>query len=128
MPDQRLRSRDRITLQADVDRLKSDGLRASNAVMTVWILPNGLGRPRLACRAGRAVGNAVKRNKLRRRVREAFRRSRDVLPCGVDVLCSIRPGGSPGYAAVREALVSLTVRALARRPARRCDKSQTGDR
>lgn len=110
-----------------MDRLKREGVRASNAVLTVWVLPNGLDRSRLACRAGRAVGNAVMRNRMRRRLREAFRRSRDELPRGVDVLCSVRPGGSSSYAALREALLSLTVRALARRPARRCDTPQMGD-
>jgi ribonuclease P protein component len=38
------------------------------------VLPNQLGRPRLGITATRKIGNAVVRNRLRRRCREVYRR------------------------------------------------------
>ena len=52
------------------------GRALTGALATLHVLPNQLGRPRLGITATRKIGNAVVRNRLRRRCREVYRRYR----------------------------------------------------
>ena len=53
--------------------------------------PNALEHSRLGLSVPRRVGNAVKRNKLKRLCREAFRLSSSTHPERLDILITIRP-------------------------------------
>jgi ribonuclease P protein component len=53
-------------------------------------LPNTLGYPRMSAVSSRKVGNAVRRNKARRRARELFRRNKDLVKKPVDMLIIAR--------------------------------------
>jgi ribonuclease P protein component len=65
----RLRSRPEFTA------VQSGGRRAPGKYLTLLGLPNSLGRDRLGIIASKRVGNAVSRNRAKRRVRELFRRN-----------------------------------------------------
>lgn len=53
---------------------------------------NGLRYTRLGVVVSRRLGNAVIRNRFKRRIREAFRAIQQDLPRDVDVICIPRPG------------------------------------
>lgn len=53
--------------------------------------PNDLGHCRLGMGVSRKVGNAVYRNRIKRRLREAFRMGAMDVPTGYDVVISVRP-------------------------------------
>lgn len=62
--------------------------------MSVHVLPNALDNPRLGLSVSRKVGNAVKRNSVRRRMREIFRSAAERLPGDVDIVVSARAAAS----------------------------------
>jgi ribonuclease P protein component len=60
--------------------------RAGDGRLVVYARANGLGRTRLGLSVGRRLGGAVQRNRIKRLLREAFRRLRADLPAGYDVV------------------------------------------
>jgi len=69
-----------------------EGLRGAGTHATVAVRPNGLPARRISVTVGRRFGNAVRRNRLRRRLREAMRELETELPGGIDVVCTPRSG------------------------------------
>lgn len=75
--------------------------RRESGPLLVYGRPNGLGHPRLGLSVSRKVGNAVRRNRIKRRLREAFRRLKVELDDAFDFVIVVRPhrdGGSEDYA------------------------------
>jgi ribonuclease P protein component len=86
------RGRDlRLTRGAEIRELFRTGRRLTLPPLRVVYRPTGLGHARLAIQVSRrAVRTAVRRNRIRRRTREAFRRLLDGAGPGVDVM--VLPG------------------------------------
>jgi ribonuclease P protein component len=66
-------------------------VREARGPLMVYALPNDLGHPRLGLSTSRKVGTAVRRNRIRRLLREAFRHLQHDLPGGYDILIVVRP-------------------------------------
>ena len=95
-------------------------LRKSSGPLTIFVRPNGLEHPRLGLSIGRKVGNAVRRNALKRRVREAFRLQQHEFPA-VDVVVTSRPHeglSTPSYEAMLIEMMEAAERDLERRQRR----------
>ena len=85
--------------------MRKAGRRAGNALFGIHCLPNDCGHPRLGMAVGlRVAGNAVRRNRIRRCVRESFRLHQHELP-QIDVFVSAR--GRAGDATNAEMFASL---------------------
>jgi ribonuclease P protein component len=69
-----------------------EGTRGSGEHAAVVVRPNGLSVRRISVTVGRRFGNAVRRNRLRRRMREAARELEAELPMGIDIVCMPRGG------------------------------------
>lgn len=100
----------RLTRAEEIDRVFAAGRRASDGSMTLLALSNSLERSRAAVAVGRRHGSAVRRNRVKRLCREAFRLTRAELPIGWDYVLLPRPGREVRLDGLRESL-----RALARR-------------
>lgn len=64
----------RLRKRAEFDRVYQGGERHSSANLTVIFLAASGGSSRVGFTAGKALGGAVVRNRIRRRLREAVRR------------------------------------------------------
>ena len=80
----------RLRRRSEFRRVYEEGQRRSAAVGTVFIRPNGLPRSRLGITAPTRLGNAVLRNRLKRRVREFFRLNCSSFPGGWDIIVNPR--------------------------------------
>ena len=69
---------DRLRKRREFEECYASGVRVSGRHVQVFLLPAaGASRPRLGISVPRRVGPAVARNRVRRRLREIFRRGRD---------------------------------------------------
>jgi len=112
--DERFPRKFRLRTRTDFDRVYQNDAYAADRVLVIRGCRNGLTYSRLGLSVSRKVGGAVVRNRWKRLVREAFRRSRIELPTGVDLVVRPRRGAQPDYAAITESLPKLA-RKLAKR-------------
>jgi ribonuclease P protein component len=66
-------------------------VRDSRGPLMVYARPNDLSHCRLGLSTSRKVGTAVRRNRIRRLLRESFRHLQHDLPTGYDLLVIVRP-------------------------------------
>ena len=86
MGDSSFSKYERILNRKDFVNLNRRGRRHHTAHFTVVLRENGLGITRLGITASKKTGNAVQRNRVKRRVREFFRLHKDDFPEQNDVL------------------------------------------
>ncbi len=89
---ERFRSEDRLRRRADFLRCYRTGRRRTGSLSILYFAPNTEGRPRLGVTASRKVGNSVVRHRLKRRIRETYRRwqGRGDLP-PLDLVVHLKP-------------------------------------
>jgi ribonuclease P protein component len=134
--DERFPRCNRLRLRADFAHVYAKRCRARSGPLVVYVAPNGLDRCRLGLSIGKRVGNAVRRNRVRRRLREAFRKIQAGLPnevegrrakverpggsgklpagSGLDIVCVAYPGAEELRAGLKDTFRSLVLQALTR--------------
>ncbi|MCO4748353.1 MAG: ribonuclease P protein component [Proteobacteria bacterium] len=91
----------RLRRSADFRRVQRRGRRVSTAHLRVCAMPNALVGPRFGLTVSRKVGNAVVRNRVKRRLREAIRHERVGRELGaVDLVFIARPSAAQADASV----------------------------
>ncbi|MEK6676272.1 MAG: ribonuclease P protein component [Planctomycetota bacterium] len=113
-PDQRFRRHERIRRKVEYDRVFARKKSRSNELFIVYVAPNEWSWPRLGVIVGKRVGNAVRRNRARRRIREAFRLIKHELPKSVDVVCIASARCAQGHGSLAEKLKELVMSAMRR--------------
>ena len=101
-----------LRLPAEFSAVYEAKTRESRGPLTVYALPNELGHPRLGMSVGRKVGTAVRRNRIRRLIRESFRLLQHDLPAGTgyDLVVVVRPHEPPILAEYQKMLMAMLVR------------------
>jgi len=100
----------RLRRPAEFDAVYHKKVFAADDVLVINGMANGLSVTRLGLSVGRKVGNAVVRNRWKRRIREAFRQIQHDLPSGIDIVVRPRKGALCDYHAIKKSLDQLTRR------------------
>jgi ribonuclease P protein component len=98
----------RLTHRAEFDAVYRNGRRKSSRQFTIFFAPSGRRESRFGMSVGRALGGAVVRNRIRRRVREVLRLHRREIPSGWDIIVHPRVSVAKAeFAALSEELLGL---------------------
>ena len=83
---QRFSHADRLKKRYEFRRVQLSGRRIHTPHFLIVVQPNALDNTRLGITVTKKVGTAVQRNRIKRVVREVFRRNRSMFPAGHDVV------------------------------------------
>jgi ribonuclease P protein component len=132
MPDQSFPKSLRLRSRTDFRRVYERRCSVGDGLIRLLGRLNDLPHARLGMSVSRECGNAVVRNRWKRRLREAFRLSRLKLPEGVDLIAIPRAAAPPELGELSKSIVDLSWRlakrlkreAAAERREKRADKSR----
>ncbi len=111
---------DRLRKRREFEECYASGVRVSGRHVQVFLLPvsGAAARTRLGISVPRRLGKAVARNRVRRRLREIFRRGRSVFGASiVSVVVNARPSAAgAAYQELAEDFAVSVRRGLSRLP------------
>ena len=110
MPRNTFRKVDRVVRQADFDRVHHGDLFAADQTLVIKAVANDTGESRLGLAISKRVGNAVVRNRWKRRIRESFRLNRSRIPQGWDFVVRPRKGATLDSRKIKQSMLMLTQR------------------
>lgn len=100
----------RLCHALEFQAVRAERLRKARGPLLASARANGLGYSRFGLAVGKRVGNAVARNRFKRKLREAFRLARAELEIGepsLDVVLSVKPHAPLVTEAYRALLVEV---------------------
>jgi ribonuclease P protein component len=107
-----VKRRFRLTKSNDIKRVRQLGKSYAHPLIVLIVLRNQRGTSRFAIIAGRSAGNAVKRNRAKRWIREAVRPLIPNIEPGWDILIvARRPITNANFEKIQSALYNLLHRA-----------------
>lgn len=119
MADEQFPKANRIRTQEEFRRLYQKARRRDTGALRVLVLPNQFARIRLGLSVSRKVGNAVKRNRVKRRLREIVRKRQSAWlaalqdsTLGLDLVIQAKPQASRSTFPDLESQIEQAVEAL----------------
>jgi len=101
----------RLVRRAEFEAVYRGGRRRTSPTFVIFLRPNGSEKTRFGMSVKKALGNAVARNRIRRRVREALRLHREEIVPGWDVVIHPnRAAGTMEFAKLEAELLALMPR------------------
>jgi ribonuclease P protein component len=86
----RMIRKDRLRKRSVFRKVYEEGRSAANFMIAVHLLPNPDNERRVGFSAGKRLGNAVVRNRCKRRLRECWRLHQQEMPVGMDMIIVAR--------------------------------------
>lgn len=106
----------RLRSQRDFDAVYRGKHYAGDDVLVIRAVRNDDRVTRLGLSVSRKVGNAVVRNRWKRLIRESFRKQKNSIPLGMDMVVRPKKGATCDYASVFPSLLRLSRRIDRRLP------------
>ena len=103
---QSYRPHERLRTKAEYERVLTRKCSARGKHLIAYGCENEVGHPRLGRVVGKRWGNAVARNRYRRWLREAFRRTKSAMP-SIDIVVMIVQKHGMNYKAIEAELAPL---------------------
>jgi ribonuclease P protein component len=101
----------RVVRRSEYDAVYREGRRRSSREFTVFVRTNGLEFSRFGWSVKRALGTAVRRNRIRRRLREILRLHRQEIAPGWDIVIHPRSSAATAdFSALVQELLKLVPR------------------
>jgi ribonuclease P protein component len=101
---------ERLLNRKDFVNLNQSGKRLHTAHCVIIFRQNGLSITRLGITVSKKKGNAVKRNRFKRHIREFFRLHKDQFPKGYDIVVSAKKDvGELDFRQVKKELSELVL-------------------
>ena len=94
MGDQRLRPSERLRHQREYQRVFACGTKRVSSAFVVYVLPTTEPHSRLGLAVSKRIGNAVTRNRVKRRARAFFRLHKAQLRSPYDIVVVARRGAA----------------------------------
>jgi ribonuclease P protein component len=93
-PRNEVQRRHRLSRSRDFDAVYRQGRSSSTRFLVLYWFErdDNSEEPRLGLAVPKAAGNAVARNRIKRQLREAWRKRLDAIPSGRDYVLIVRPG------------------------------------
>ena len=104
----------RLHRRRDFQRVFEGRWSVADRYLVVYAAPNELDCVRLGVPVSRKFGNAVRRNRVKRLIREAFRLEQETLAPGFDLVCVPRVGALGDLGRYRRSIRELSDSAVRR--------------
>jgi len=100
----------RLSGQVAFAAVYAAAVKQSRGPLAIYSKPNGLPHCRWGLSVSRRVGNAVRRNRVKRLLRESIRLSQHDFPRGYDIVIVVRPHDPLILAEYQKLLLALMVK------------------
>jgi len=85
---------ERIRQRTSFQKISKEGTKYQTDHFRVYVYPNKLSYRRLGITVGKQIGSAVKRNRVKRLIREFFRLHKGLLPGSSDIVVTAKEGAA----------------------------------
>ena len=104
------RKSERLSRKKDFDAVFAQGKRISDRNLILYVHPNRLAFPRLGLVVSRRFGNAPRRNRFKRIIREIFRLNKNALNGGIDIVVIPAKSTSLEFDSLEKSFIALLKR------------------
>ncbi len=106
---ERFTKKARLRRRSEFLRVQDKGHKITADCLLALVLPNDTGLTRVGLTVSNKVGNSVVRNKIRRRLRELYRKRQQLMPRGIDLVVIARNSAATAdFAAMTRAFERVT--------------------
>lgn len=113
----------RLLVQHEFDSVYRSDYVAADDTLVIKARANGTDATRLGLAVSKKVGNAVVRNRWKRRIRESFRLQKAVIPVGMNLVVRPRKGAKCDFEKIFYSITRLTKKLERRMTKARTDGS-----